>query len=510
VNLVEYVFRAARNSDGWARPAILYEDQRLTYEELFRLVKKFAGAIRAKGFMRGDVVVIAAADCPEFVISFLGTIAAGSVAVPVSVMSSPAELEHILNHCGARAVVITSDQLDKLQSIRGNLHRLETVLLVDGESEGARSFGDVLACADELNVEPVGEDATAFILYTSGSTGRPKGAVHVHRNLPATVETFCRRVLRVEPEDRLFSSSRLFFAYGLGNSLSFPLGSCAASILCKERPTPQAIAEVFEKYRPTIFFGVPAVFRALLEHVSRGAVLETGSLKFCVSAGERLPRRIFREWKELTGLDILDGIGSTEMLHMFIANSREEIRVGSSGRVVPGYEVKLTDASGREVEGEGTGDLWVKGPSACKGYLKEPEKTAATMLDGWVRTGDLYRRDDEDHYWFEGRADDLFKVKGMWVSPVEVEDALLSCAEVLEAAVVPMIDSNGLSSAVAYVVLKSKQPGGADVEEKLHTHLSSRLPPYKRPAEFRFADALPRTATGKLQRFKLRDELAKF
>ncbi|HEV3469656.1 MAG TPA: benzoate-CoA ligase family protein [Pyrinomonadaceae bacterium] len=508
MNLVEYVFRAARNSDGWSRPAILYEDQRLTYEQLFRLVKKFAGALRAVGVGPGDAVAIAAADCPEFVISFLGAAAAGSVAVPVSTMASPAELEHILGHCGARAVVITPDQAGKLQSVRGNLRRLETVLLVGGEGEGARSFGDAVTGAPEAEVEPVGDEATAFILYTSGSTGRPKGAVHVHRNLPFTVEAFCRHLLRVGPEDRLFSSSRLFFAYGLGNSLSFPLGSGAAAVLCKERPTPQTIAGVFERYRPTIFFGVPAVFRALLEHASRGAALETGSLKFCVSAGEKLPARIFHEWKGLTGLDILDGIGSTEMLHMFISNSREEIRVGSSGRVVPGYEAKLTDAPGREVVGAGTGDLWVKGLSASIGYWMEPEKTAAAMRDGWVRTGDLYRRDGEGYYWFEGRADDLFKVKGMWVSPVEVEEALLSCPEVSEAAVVPRVDEEGLNRVVAYVVLKSKQPAGAEAEGKLNSHLSARLPPYKRPAEFHFTDALPRTATGKLQRFKLRDKPA--
>ena len=509
MNLVEYVFRAAQDSGAWSRPAVLYEDLCLDYGQLFRLVKKFSGAVRAMGLGREDAVAIAAADCPEFVVSFLGTAAAGALPVPVSTMSSPAELEVILGHCGARAVVVTPDQLDKLQSIRGKLRRLETVLLAGGEGEDALSLGDVLSGAEEAEVEPAADDAPAFILYTSGSTGRPKGAVHLHRDLPFTVEAYCRHVLRVVPEDRLFSSSRLFFAYGLGNSLSFPLASGAASVLCKERPTPQTIAGVFERYRPTIFFGVPAVFRALLEHASRGGTLETGSLKFCVSAGERLPARVFREWKELTGLDILDGIGSTEMLHMFISNSREEIRAGSSGKVVPGYEARLTDASGREVSGAGTGDLWVKGPSACAGYWKEPEKTAATMRDGWVRTGDVYRRDEEGYYWFEGRADDLFKVKGMWVSPVEVEDALLSCPEVLEAAVVPMTDRDGLNRAVAYVVLKSGRAGGEDVEEKLRSHLGARLPPYKCPSEFRFADALPRTATGKLQRFKLREGLAK-
>jgi len=216
------------------------------------------------------------------------------------------------------------------------------------------------------------DDTTAFILYTSGSTGRPKGATHIHRNLPYTVEAYGKQVLGVRPGERLFSSSRLFFAYGLGNSLSFPLSTGATSVLCRERPTPPVVAKVFEKYQPTIFFGVPAVFRALIEYASQGGALATRSLKFCVSAGEKLPERIQREWKGLTRLDVLDGIGSTEMLHMFFSNRREDVRPGSSGREVPGYEAKLLDHSGREVEGAGAGGLFVRGQSACAGYWEEP------------------------------------------------------------------------------------------------------------------------------------------
>jgi benzoate-CoA ligase family protein len=512
VNLVEYVFGAARELSRWNEDAILCEDRRLTYAQLFGAVRRTGGALRALGVNQGERAAIVAADCPEFVASFLGAAAVGAVAVPLSTMLSASELEYVLGHCGARAAVVTPEQIDKLQSVRKNLPRLEKVLLVAGSANAGGgdvlSFDEVMEGADEAEVEPLGDDATAFILYTSGSTGRPKGATHMHRNLPVTVETYGKQVLGARPGERLFSSSRLFFAYGLGNSLSFPLSAGATSVLCRERPTPPVIAAVFEKQLPTIFFGVPAVFRALVEYVSQGGELKTQSLKFCVSAGEKLPERIFREWKELTGLDILDGIGSTEMLHMFFSNRREDPRPGSSGREVPGYEARLLDHAGLEIEGEGTGNLFVRGRSACAGYWGEPEKTADAMRDGWMRTGDIYRRDAEGYYWFEGRGDDLFKVKGLWVSPVEVEEALLSCADALEAAVVPRADADGLNAVVAFVVLKSKQADAA-AAARLKAHASALLPPFKCPAEIRFAEALPRTATGKLQRFKLRDELAK-
>ncbi|MDQ3919139.1 MAG: benzoate-CoA ligase family protein [Acidobacteriota bacterium] len=531
MNLVGYVFGAARELNRWDEAAILCDERRLTYAQLLGSVKKFGGALRALGFGRGERVAVVAADCPEFVASFLGAAAVGAVAVPLSTMLSATELGYVLGHCGARAAVVTPEQLGKLREVRRSLPQLETVLLV-GDAPGAGgadervpsaderllSFDEVMEAADEAEVEPLGDDATAFILYTSGSTGRPKGATHLHRNLPVTVESYGKRVLGVRPGERLFSSSRLFFAYGLGNSLSFPLSTAATSVLCRARPAPPVIAEVFERHQPTIFFGVPAVFRALVEYASQGGRLQTESLKFCVSAGEKLPERVFREWRELTQLEILDGIGSTEMLHMFFSNRLGDVRPGSSGREVPGYEARLLDDAGLEIEGEGAGSLFVRGRSACAGYWEEPSKTAEAISDGWVRTGDIYRRDREGYYWFEGRGDDIFKVKGLWVSPVEVEEALLSCADVLEAAVVPRADSDGLNSVVAFVVLKSKQAEAADGDaaerlnaaaEKLKAHAATLLPPFKRPAEIRMTSALPRTATGKLQRFKLRDELAK-
>jgi benzoate-CoA ligase len=507
MNLVDYLFKAAQAQDRWSHPAILCDDRQLTYEQLWRLVRQAAGLFSSLGIKPGDRIALVARDCPEWIISFLGAVAAAAVAVPINTMLSAAELEYLLSHCGAQAAVITADQVEKLQGLRKRLPQLTSVLLIDGEADGMLSFDQKLAEAEEGEVAVVGDEMLAFILYTSGSTGRPKGVMHLHRNLPYTVETACRQILQVKPEDRLFSSSRLFFAYGLGNSLSFPLGSGATSVLCRERPTPPLIVEVFKRYRPTIFFGVPAIFRALLEHYRQGHTLETSTIKFCVSAGERLPERIFYEWKEVTGLDILDGIGSTEMLQMFISNTRGRITPGSSGRPVPGYEVRLVDQEGREVIGPGTGNLMIKGLSASPGYWNDPEKTAATMQDGWVRTGDLYRRDQAGDYWFEGRSDDLFKVKGLWVSPIEVENALLSCEEVREAAVVPGADREGMNIVLAYVVLKAKEQASEAMAERLKAQARALLSPYKCPSEIRFIEQLPRTATGKVQRFKLRAAL---
>jgi benzoate-CoA ligase family protein len=508
VNLVDYLFQVAGKLDCWRQPAIATRDRSVSYQQLFALVKKACAMLKSLGVGVGDHVMIVAADCPEWIISFLGTIAAGAVAVPASTMLTASELQYVLNHCSAKAIVITSEQLGKIRSIRNNLSELENILLVEGESAAeVLSFERALAAAAEAEIEEVGEDALAFILYTSGSTGQPKGAMHLHRNLPYTVETCCKHVLQVTTEDRLFSSSRLFFAYGLGNSLSFPLGSGATTILSSERPTPPVIAAVFRQHRPTVFFGVPAIFRALIEYAAQGNALETSSIKFCVSAGEKLPEKIFHEWKSLTGLNILDGIGSTEMLQMFISNTRDHVVPGSSGRIVPGYEAKLINQEGQEINGAGAGHLMIKGGSASPGYWNDAEKTAVTMQGEWMRTGDLYRRDEDGNYWHEGRSDDLFKVKGLWLSPIEVEDALLSCNGVLEAAVVSSVNPDGMNTVAAYVVMRSSAPSATDAES-LKAQVSRLLPSYKCPTEIHFTDQLPRTVTGKLQRFKLRDKNA--
>lgn len=501
MNLVESVFATARRLDLWSRPAIVCDGRTVTYAELLDRTRRFGGLLRGSGVATGERVALVAHDGPEFVAAFLGSAAVGCVPVPLSTLLATAELEYVLSHCGARAVVFTSDQAAKLDAVRGALPQLDVVFLVDGAA--AEAFETSRERAEPAAIAPVDDDALAFILYTSGSTGRPKGAMHRHGDIEATVATYARHVLGLTPQDRVFSTSRLFFAYGLGNSLSFPLSAGATVILCRERPTPALIGEIFAREKPTVFFGVPAVYNALVGALERGDGLPTASIRLCVSAGEMLPERVFLDFEKRTGLRILDGIGSTELLHIFISNMERATRPGSSGRVVPGYEARLIDPAGDEIYGAGTGNLLVRGASASKGYWRDEHKTAETMGDGWVKTGDVYRRDEKGTYWFEGRSDDLFKVKGLWVSPVEVEEALLSCPGVLEAAVVAGHAPDGSTLPFAYVVLGSGFSEGEAIAV-ISSRLATLLPSYKRPARIHALEEMPRTATGKLQRYRLR------
>jgi benzoate-CoA ligase len=348
------------------------------------------------------------------------------------------------------------------------------------------------------------KDMDAFILYTSGSTGEPKGAVHRQADIFYTNETFCAQVLRLQDGDRLFSSSRLPFAYGLGNSFTFPLLNGLTTVLCGEKPTPEVVSRVFTEYRPTIFFGVPVVYSMLLEHHRSGRKLDTSGLRLCVSAGEALPAPLGEDWQKTFGVEVLDGIGSTEMLHMFISNHAGEVRYGSSGKLLSGYEASLIDQEGGATPNGEAGNLWICGGSAATRYWQRPETTAETFVDGWVRTGDLYRRDVEGFWWHMGRSDDCFKSSGQWVSPIEVESVLLRHEAVRSAAVVEGFDEHGLSCVCAFVVIDHEAD---DVASSLRTLCEAALPRFKQPRRYFFVLELPYTATGKVQRFKLREQL---
>jgi benzoate-CoA ligase len=372
------------------------------------------------------------------------------------------------------------------------------------QSDGG--FIDVADLVNRATPAPLAdteEETLAFLAYTSGSTGKPKGVMHCHKNIRAVIEAYGKNIVDPQPEDRYFASSRLFFTYGLGASLLYPLSAGATTILSATPPRPDLMADIFARYRPTVFFGVPSVYRTLLEHFQKGNPLDLASLKFGVSAGEALPAKLSNEWFDLFGVDILDGIGSTEMLHTFIANRFGERHPGSSGRVVPGYKAKLISESGDEIIGAGAGNLFVTGNSQTSGYWCDPEKTSETIINGWMRTGDVYRRDENDIYWFEGRSDDMFKSRGTWISPIEVEEILLRHPAVREAAVVCGHDDDGLGIVVAYVACNDEVPK-PEMSEELRNHTLQFLPRYKCPSIIRFIDELPRTATGKAQRFRLR------
>jgi len=468
-SIIDYLAEHASRSPD--RVVVSYKEDKITFRELEERAARCRGALAGLGIKPGDRIALVMSDCPEMMIALLGVMGMGAIVVPCSTMLKPAELEYMLQDSGAKLVIVTPEHLEKAKPA------------------------------------PLGQfdaDTPCLILYTSGSTGSPKGAVHLHDHLPETVERVARAVYGLQPDDRLFSSSRLFFAYGLGNSFSFPIGAGCSTILCSERPTPPVIAELFKRYRPTVFFAVPAVFRALIEYARQGNALETRSLKFCVSAGEVLPVATWNEWKEVSGVEIIETIGTTELLHAFISNTKDRNRPGSSGLPLEGYETKLTDEHGKSVEGAGRGNLHVKGRSAIPYYLNKPDKTAELIRDGWVKTGDIYRRDEEGFYWFEGRSDDLFKCSGMWVSPGEVEEAVITHPAVLEAAVVAEADEKGATIAAAYVALRPGHSPGEALSKEIIEHAAKSLPRFKRPQRVHFMEALPRTATGKVQRFKLR------
>jgi len=504
-NLYDYFLGDERLAETGHRTAIEFRGGKITYNELRVEVDYWSEQITACGVREGDRVALLLYDSPEFIACFLATVSIGAVCVPINTFIPPEEVIFIIRDSGAR-LAIAEDELEWKIDPGGNKGNGECqVLVVDTEARHYLEAKDEVA--EQASLPATTRESSAFLLYTSGSTGAPKGALHLHGSIPYTVESYARNVLRLTKDDRVFSASRLFFAYGLGNSLSFPLMAGATVILVSERPAPEHLAALLEEQSPTVFFGVPAVYRSLLDLRDKGRKLDVSSLRMCVSAGEALPSSIFEDWRRAFGLTLLDGIGSTEMLHIFISNREGRARPSSSGEVVEGYAARIVDDNGNEIAGEGTGNLWVRGDSATSGYWNRRELTAETIVDGWVRTGDVYRRDAEGFYYHIGRSDDCFKVRGLWVSPIEVESALLSHESVVEAAVVPSQDESGLATARAYVVIRTGVEREA-LKEELRNHVSSQLPPFKVPSQIEFLKELPRTSTGKIQRYKLRAEAA--
>jgi 4-hydroxybenzoate-CoA ligase len=359
---------------------------------------------------------------------------------------------------------------------------------------------------DEVFAASTLSDEVAFWLYTSGSTGEPKGVKHVHSSLKATASLMGQGILGIGPDDVVLSAAKLFFAYGLGNAMSFPMSVGATAILWPERPTPDAIFALMRQHRPTIFYAVPSLYTAMLAHDAIGPGAGSDRLRLCVSAGEALPAQIGERWREVTGVDVLDGIGSTEMLQTFLSNRPGDVRYGSTGKAVPGYDVKIVDETGAELPPGEIGELIVRGPSAADGYWNQRRKSRLTFAGEWTFTGDKYYRDEDGYYFYCGRTDDMFKVSGMWVSPFDVEAALVSHDAVLEAAVIPKEDSDGLIKPKAFVVLKNGHANDEAVVHALKEHVKTHAGTWKYPRWIELRSDLPRTATGKVQRYKLREE----
>ena len=484
--------------------------ERVTYQQLLERTNRAGNALRNLGVHPGERVLLLLLDSPEFLYCFFGAIKIGAVAIPVNTQAKPHDYEYMLNDSRAQIAIVSASLLPQLQAIpRQNLPHLREVILVGDNSNATDHprLNDLMqAASPELTPEPTTKDDPAFWLYSSGSTGVPKGCVHLHHDMVVSTHHYARAILKINERDRCFSVARLFFAYGLGNAGYFPLSCGATTILSPARPTPASVYADIERYRPTLFFSVPTNYAALLDHRRPdGPDFDLSSIRHAVSAGEALPAALFERFRVRFHIEILDALGSTESLHMVTSNTPGEIKPGSSGKILPGYEAKITDESGQSVATNEIGDLWVKCDSLCAGYWNQPEKTKHTFVDQWFRTGDKYRQDEDGFFWQAGRSDDLFKVHGLWLSPAEVESALIAHPAVLEAAVIARHDEAGLAKPAAYVVLKTEFTPKDQLARELQDFVANRIGGYKRPRWIEFLHELPKTATGKLQRFKLRE-----
>ncbi|HEY6352485.1 MAG TPA: benzoate-CoA ligase family protein [Candidatus Angelobacter sp.] len=482
--------------------------ERITYRQLLERVNQTGNALKKLGVRPEERIALLLLDTPDFACCFFGAIKTGAVAIPLNTMLKPAEYEYTLNDSRARVLIVGESLYPQIQAIsKENLRYLETVIVAGQPGNGLHCLQHLRdESSHELQAEPTCKDDPAFWLYSSGSTGFPKGCIHLHHDMVVCSELYAKATLGITENDRFFSVAKLFFAYGLGNGLYFSLSVGATSILFPGSPSPPNIYSVVEKSKPTLFFSVPSNYSSLLSyHREDNPDFDLSSVRYAVSAGEALPATMFHRFKQRFGVEILDAIGSTEALHMFIANRPGAIRPGSSGQILPGYEARIVDENDQPVADGEVGNLVIKGDAVCAGYWNQHEKTKETFQGHWLRTGDKYYRDRDGYYWYVGRADDMMKVKGMWVSPVEVESTLLEHPSVEEAAVIGRDDKNQLLKPAAYVVLKNGAQSSPALTEELRTLLAAKLAPHKCPQVIEFIPQLPKTATGKIQRYKLRE-----
>ena len=500
----EFVDRHVAEGRG-DKLALICGDRRVTYRQVQEMTNRVGNALLQLGVEMEQRVLLLCLDCPEWVATFWGAMKIGAVPVPVNTMMRGADYAYFLNDSRAAVLVVSDALWPEVAKARGEMRSLRHVVVVGQPTGDLIPFGEWTAKASpHLEPAQTSKDDVAFWLYSSGSTGFPKGAVHLHHDIVYTTDLYARPTLGITERDITFSAAKLFFAYGLGNNLTFPFRAGATAVLYPGRPLPDAMFETIHTYRPTIFYGVPTLYAAMLQVPDAERKWDLSCLRLCVSAGEALPAEILKRWKERFGTDILDGIGSTEVLHIFISNRRGDIRPGSSGKIVPGYEARLVDEAGKPVPTGEVGNLLIKGDSTAACYWNKHERTKLTMLGEWIVTGDKYTQDAEGYFHYCGRSDDMLKVGGIWVSPFEVESTLIGHPAVLEAAVVGAEDTDELVKPKAYVVLKAGHTPSPELEADLKHFVKDKIAPYKYPRWIEFVPELPKTATGKIQRFKLR------
>ena len=507
-DLIERNLQAGRHD----QVAFVDDRQSITYRELARRVNRFASGLRSIGVERDDRILLCMLDTIDWPTVFLGAIKAGVVPVCVNTLLTQAEYDYMLRDSRAKALFVSRALFEAFDGLHNQMPTLSRVVISEAPLADGGDMGAILDNGDnECDPADTCCDDVCFWLYSSGSTGLPKGTVHCHSALIQTAELYARPTLGLSQRDRTFSAAKLFFAYGLGNALTFPMAVGATSVLMAERPTPDAVFKrltgespvAADGARPTVFFGVPTLYAGMLAS-ERFPSRDRLNLRVCASAGEALPEKIGQRFTQVTGVEILDGIGSTEMLHIFLSNRRSQVRYGTTGVVVPGYQLRLLGEDGEEVATGEVGDLYIKGPTSALYYWNQREKTRQTFQGEWTRSGDKYVQSADGYYTYAGRSDDMLKVSGQFVSPFEVESAIGTHDAVLEAAVIGLQDVDELVKPKAFVVLQAGVRPSDELAETLKQHVKQTLAPFKYPRWIEFVDELPKTATGKIQRFRLR------
>ncbi len=488
------------------KDAFLSAHGSLTYGDLHDRSNRFANALTGLGIQREQRIALIMLDTFAMPVAFWGAIKAGIVPVPMNTLLTSQQFSYLLRDSRASALVVSAALFETVQPLLAELPNLRAIIIADGDGDTTHHAFDALVASAQPITQNADtcRDETAFWLYSSGSTGDPKGVQHMHSSLIQTAKLYGQSVLGIKENDIVFSAAKLFFAYGLGNAMSFPMSVGATTVLLPDRPTPDSVIATMRAHNPTLFFGVPTLFTSMLASPEVGAGAGSNALRLCVSAGEALPKEIGEKWREVVGVDILDGIGSTEMLHIFLSNRPDNLIYGSSGQPVPGYDARLESDDGGPVSDGEIGELVVRGPSSGTSYWNQREKSRNTFVGPWTYTGDKYRHEANGYYYYCGRTDDMFKVSGIWVSPFDVESALISHNAVLEAAVVGREDDDGLVKPHAFVILQEGQSANEALFTELKDHVKSVTGPWTYPRWIDVRQEFPKTATGKIQRFKLR------
>lgn len=498
-----------------AKTAIFYEGGSYTYAQVAELAHRIGNGLLDLAVDEEQRVALVLLDSPQFAAAFFGAIKMGAVPIPLNTSLRPSDYVYILNDSRARVLLIHAAIWKQIQQILPQLTSLRHVVVVGLEQAGEHETATVHdfekwigKVSTKLEAAKTSKDDSAFWLYSSGSTGFPKGCVHLQHDMIYCLEYYAKSVLGITESDIGFSAAKMFFAYGLGNGLYFPFGVGASAVHYPGRPLAEEMFKVVEKYRPTIFFGVPTLYASMLALPNAEKRFDFSSVRICTSAGEALPADILLRWREKFQVDILDGIGSTEILHIFLSNRAGDIRPGSSGKIVPGYDALIVDETGHAVQQGDIGKLLIRGDSTIAYYWNKHEKTKDVIQGHWIATGDTYFQDEDGYYWYCGRTDDMLKVGGQWVSPIEVESALIAHPAVLEVAVVGDTDADELVKPRAYVVLKEGYASSEALGDELKAFVKERLVPFKYPRWIEFVSELPKTTTGKIQRFILRTPVA--